>query len=168
MKKVAVLVAILVCLISSAHAQNGWVTFKADSKVSIKFPIEPLLLDANTYCVIDSSKKKAFMFTAIDFVKAGGIDSLTLIRQKNTPEFVAKLKTTMEQTLTGVNLTDFSIGKWKGYTSYNSFGLDDEKKRYDIFIFIIGDVGYCLSTVTKEGVPLNDRDKFFSSVILTP
>lgn len=168
MKKVPVLIAILVCALFSVHAQTGWVTFKVDSKVSIKFPADPSLLDANTYCVIDSGKKKAFLFTAIDFVKAGGIDSLTLLKQKNTPEFVAKLKTTMEQALTGVNLTDFAIGKWKGYTSYHASGLDDKKKRYDIFIFIIGDVGYCLSTVTKDGVPLDDRDKFFSSVILTP
>jgi hypothetical protein len=86
---------------------------------------------------------------------------------KATPEFASQLKTGLNQSLPDVQLQDFKIGTWKGFTSYTSTGTDSKKKQYDMFLFIIGNKLYSVSTIIAGGASLEGRDIFFKSVMLS-
>jgi hypothetical protein len=77
------------------------------------------------------------------------------------------MKTGMKQSLPDVEFPDFAIGTWKGFTSYNSIGFDSKKKKYDLFMFIIGSKLYSVSTVAKEGVSGRGHDSFVNSIVLS-
>jgi len=61
-------------------------------------------------------------------------------------------------------MADFTIGTYKGFTSYTSTGTDAAKKKYDMFMFIIGNKLYSVSTITAEGSPTTGHDAFLASV----
>jgi hypothetical protein len=90
-----------------------------------------------------------------------------LAPMKTTPEFAAQLKTGMKQSLPDVDFPDFTIGTWKGFTSYSSTGLDSKKKKYDMFMFIIGNNLYSVSTVRNDGVSTTGRDNFLNSIVVS-
>jgi hypothetical protein len=95
------------------------------------------------------------------------IDSVALAPIKATPEFAAQLKVGIKQSLPNVNMSDFTIGTWKGFTSYTATGTDDKMKRYDMFMVIIGNKLYSFSTITASGASLQSRDIFFGTIALT-
>jgi hypothetical protein len=166
MKRIFTLVIVAVLTVTIAQAQNGWVTHQADNRISVKFPSEPKELTPGSFIAIGADSV-AYVFTMVDFVKVAGIDSVALAPMKNTPEFAAQMKTGMKQSLPDVNLSDFKIGIWKGFTCYTSSGVDSKNKEYDMFMFIIGNKLYSLSTVIVNGASLKGRDDFFASIILS-
>jgi len=159
---------ILILLTSAVivNAQGGWVTHVGDNRISVKFPTEPKEVTPGSFMAMDNDSA-AYIFTIVDFVKVAGIDSVALAPMKTTPEFAAQLKVGMKQSLPEVDLADFTIGVWRGFSSYSSAGTDPQKKKYDIFMFIIGNKLYSTSTVRANGVGATGRDYFLKSIILT-
>lgn len=147
-------------------AQSAWVTHKGDNRISVKFPSEPKELTPGSFIAVDKDSI-AYVFTIVDFVKVASIDSVALGPIKATSEFAAQLKTGMQQSLPDVTLSDFSIGTWKGFTSYTSSGFDSKKKKYDLFMFIIGNSLYSVSTVAAGGNSTKGHDTFINSIMVS-
>jgi len=167
MKKALTLIIACFLAITIAHAQTGWVTHKADNRISVKFPSEPVENPPGSFIATTKDSTVAFVLTVVDFVQVANIDSVTLAPIKTTPEFAAQLKTGIAQSMPNVDLSDFTIGTWKGFTSYTATGKDTKMKRYDIFMFIIGNKLYSVSTVTVNGASLEGRDIFVKSIMLS-
>jgi hypothetical protein len=167
MKKTLTLLIATVFAITVASAQVGWVTHRADNRISVKFPSEPVENPPGSFIATNKDSTVAYILTVVDFVQVANIDSVALAPMKATPEFAAQLKTGLSQSLPAVELSDFTIGTWKGFTSYTGTGKDPKMKRYDIFMFIIGNKLYSVSTVTSDGVSLEGRDIFLNSIVLS-
>lgn len=163
MRKIYTLVITLLITAGLANAQDGWITHTGDNRVSIKFPTAPKELVPGSFIATDKDSI-AYIFTIVDFVQVAGIDSVALAPIKATPEFTAQLKTGLGQSLPDVTFPDFSISTWKGFTSYRSTGTDSKKKSYDVFMFIIGNKLYSVSTITGKNASTKNRDVFFNSV----
>ncbi|HTK19762.1 MAG TPA: hypothetical protein VL442_09630 [Mucilaginibacter sp.] len=170
MKKIICLFILTVVSASLAFSQTAWVTHKADDKVSVKFPNAPKEVIPGTFISIEKVGKDSvgYALTVVDFVKVAGIDSAALAPIKATPEFASQLKTGMTQSLPGVELEDFKISTWKGYTSYTSTGNSPSKKqKMYIFMVLIGTKMYSLAAMVPDGAANTGRDQFFSSLTLT-
>ena len=166
MKKIYLLIATVLITLTTVYAQDGWITHKGDNRISVKFPSEPKELTPGSFIAVDKDSV-AYIFTIMDFVQVANIDSAALAPMKTTPEFAVQLKTGMKQSLPDVDLSDFSIGSYKGFTSYRSFGIDSKKKKYDLFMFIIGSKLNSVSTITAENVSTKGRDDFYNSIELS-
>lgn len=166
-KLLMLLIAVMLLALTVVHAQQPWVTHNVDSKVSVKFPSTPREFIPGSFMAVAPDSSVVYIFTVVDFAKVANLDSAALAPVKATPEFAAQLKSGMKQSLPEVDLSDFLIGNFKGFTSYTTSGFDPKKKRYDMFMFIIGTNFYSLSVVTYYGTLLASRDKFFASIALT-
>jgi hypothetical protein len=166
MKKTIGLFIITFVCVTIGYAQDGWVSHKADNRISVKFPGEPKEVIAGTFATHDKDSL-GYALTVVDFVTVAGIDSVTLAPMKDTPEFAAQLKQGMGSSLPGVALDDFTIGKWKGFTSYTTTGVSStQKTKMYMFMVLIGNKMYSLSTVVPDGRSTKGRDNFFSSLTL--
>jgi hypothetical protein len=165
MKKLILLIAV-VFTATMVHAQAGWVDHKADNRITVKFPSAPQELTPGSF-MAKGNDSTVYVFTLVDFQQVAGIDSTALKPMEATPEFASQLKSGMKQSLPDVGLADFTIGKWKGFTSYTTSGVDSRKKKYDMFMFIIGNKLYSLSTVSLDGAGTKGRDDFFASAVLS-
>jgi hypothetical protein len=115
MKRIFTLIVAIVCAVTFANAQTGWVNHKGDNRISLKFPSEPKEITPGSFAASDKDSV-VYIFTIVDFVQVAGIDSTTLAPIKSTPEFAAQIKTGLGQSLPNVNFDDFKIGTWKGFT----------------------------------------------------
>jgi hypothetical protein len=168
MKKIFALLIATLLTVTLVNAQDGWITHKADNRISVKFPSEPKEAATAPGTFIATGKDSiAYVLTVVDFVQVAGIDSVALAPIKNTTEFTDQLKSGIKQSLPDVDFADFKIGTWKGFTSYTSSGVDSKKKKYDMFMFIIGNKMYSLSTIMSDGLGTKNRDDFFASVELS-
>ncbi|MGZ3764915.1 MAG: hypothetical protein ACXVA2_09635 [Mucilaginibacter sp.] len=165
MKKIFPLIIASILAVTALYAQNGWVTHRGDERISVKFPSEPTEANPGSF-TLTGKDSTAYIFNIVDIVKTAGVDSVALAPIKTTPEFAAELKTGMNQTLPDVVFEDVKIGTWKGFTCYNTTGVDPNKKKYYIFMFIIGNKLYSLINVTSDAVGTKNRDDFFTSVEL--
>jgi hypothetical protein len=165
MKTIYILIISLFITITAANAQDGWVTHKGDNRISLKFPSEPKELTPGSFIAI-SEDSTAFIFTIVDFSVVANLDSAALAPMKTSPEFAEQLKTGLNQSLPDVTFQDFTIGAWKGFTSYTSIGVDSKKKRYDMFMFIIGSKLYSVSSVSNNGVSSQGHNDFVNSIML--
>ncbi|MFB9842110.1 hypothetical protein [Mucilaginibacter ginsenosidivorans] len=165
MKRALSLVMACMLAITVASAQTGWVDHKADERISIKFPADPAEVIAGTFVAKDKDEV-AYVFTVVDFVAVANIDSVALAPIKNTAAFTDQLKVGMAQSLPDVTFDDFKIGTWKGFTSYTSTGVDSKKQIYDMFMILVGNKLYSLSTIRADGTSTVGRDSFFQSLTL--
>ena len=147
-------------------AQSAWVTHKGDNRISVKFPSEPKELTPGSFIAVDKDSV-AYIFTIVDFAVVAGLDSVALAPMKTAPEFAAQMKAGMQQSLPDVTMPDFTIGTWKGFASYKSIGTDSKKKRYDMFMFIIGNNLYSVSTVASPGAGTKGHDAFVDSIVIS-
>ncbi|WP_426669250.1 hypothetical protein ACPPVU_23880 [Mucilaginibacter sp. McL0603] len=167
MKKIIWLFIITFVCVTIVYAQDGWVSHKADNRISVKFPNEPKEVAAGTFIAHDKDSV-GYAFTVIDFVAVAGIDSVALAPMKDTPEFAAQLKQGMGSSLPGVTLDDFTIGKWKGFSSYTTKGVNSaQKTKMYTFMVLIGNKLYSLSAIVPDGISTKGRDDFFASLTLT-
>lgn len=166
MKKAYTLVIACFFAITIAHAQTGWVDHKGDERISLKFPAAPAEVSPGSFAAHDNDSV-VYVFTIVDFVKVAGIDSTTLAPIKTTPEFTSQLKMGIGQTLPDVTFEDFKIGTWKGFSSYSSTGTDSKKRIYDMWMVLIGNKLYSLTTVRGGTAGTEGRDNFFNSVKLS-
>ncbi len=166
MKKIFSLVIATLFTITIVHAQVGWVNHKADNRISVKFPNEPKEVVAGTYAAHDKDSV-AYVFTMVDFVVVANIDSVALAPMKDTPDFAAELKKGINASLPNVALEDFKIGKWKGFSSYSTTGVNSvQKTKMYMFMVLIGNKMYSLSAVVPDNVSTRGRDDFFASLAL--
>src|ERR1700744_1293138 len=166
MKKILTLVIAALLTVTIAHAQEGWVSHKADSRISLKFPNEPKEVVAGTFAA-RGKDSISYIFTMVDFVTVANIDSVTLKPMQDSPEFAAQLKQGIGSSLPKVTLDDFKIDKWKGHTSYTTTGVSaEEKSKYYMFMVLIGNKMYSLTTVVPDGAATKGRDDFFASLAL--
>jgi hypothetical protein len=166
MKKILLLLIAVTFTATMVYAQAGWVDHKADNRIAVKFPSAPQELTPGSF-MAKGNDSTVYVFTLVDFMQVAGIDSVALAPMKATPEFASQLKSGMKQSLPDVGLADFTIGTWKGFTSYTTSGLDSKKKKYDMFMIIIGSKLYSLSTVSIDGASTKGRDDFFASIALS-
>jgi hypothetical protein len=166
MKKIYFLVLSFLITLTIAKAQDGWVTHKGDDKISIKFPLEPTESTPGSFTAMDKDSV-AYIFTIVDFKQVANIDSADLAPIKATPEFAAQLKTGIKQSLPDVDLPDFTIGTWNGFTSYSLSGHDSKNRKYDMLMFIIGSKLYSVSTVSPSGEGSQAHDNFVNSIVLS-
>jgi hypothetical protein len=168
MKKILLLVIVALFTMTIVYAQTGWVTHKADNRVSVKFPNEPHEISPGSVMSMLKDSSMVYVFTMVDFVQVAGIDSVALAPIKATPEFASQLKSGIGRSLPGVNFADFTIGSYKGFTSYTSSGLDAKNKKYDMFMFIIGNKLYSLSTIMASTIATTkSRDDYFASIVIS-
>ncbi|HEX3384085.1 MAG TPA: hypothetical protein VHS53_02795, partial [Mucilaginibacter sp.] len=109
MKKIVLLIAAIVFAAVLANAQDGWVTHRADNRISIKFPTEPSEKVPGSFIAVSKDSSVAYVLTVVDFLQVANIDSVALAPVKTTPEFAAQLKASVQQGLKNVNLSDFAI-----------------------------------------------------------
>ncbi|MFI5162185.1 MAG: hypothetical protein ACHQHN_12975 [Sphingobacteriales bacterium] len=166
MKKIFTLIVATVFAATFAHAQTGWVDHKGDNRISLKFPSEPKEVSPGSFAANDRDSV-VYVFTIVDFIQVAGIDSVALAPIKNTPEFAAQMKTGINQSLPNVTFDDFKINTWKGFTSYSTTGVDPAKKKYDMFMVLIGNKLYSFSTVRSDGTDMAGHDKFINSIALS-
>jgi hypothetical protein len=167
MKKIIWLFIITFVSVTFVYAQDAWVHHMADNRISVKFPNEPKEVMAGTFATHDKDSV-GYALTVVDFVTVAGIDSVTLAPMKDTPQFAAQLKQGMGSSLPGFVLDDFIIGKWKGFTSYTTAGVNSaQKTKMYLFMVLIGNKMYSLSNVVPDGKSTKGCDQFFSSLTLT-
>jgi hypothetical protein len=166
MKKIFTLIIASLFAITIANAQNGWVDHKGDERISVKFPVEPTEVVPGTFAAHDKDSV-AYVFTIVDFVKVAGIDSTVLNPIKNTTQFTDQLKVGISQSLPNVTLDDFKIGTWKGFSTYSTTGTDLKKRKYDMWMVLIGNKMYSLTSVRGDTANTQGRDNFFNSLKLT-
>ncbi len=167
MKKTIWLFIITFVCVTAGNAQDAWVSHKADNRISVKFPNEPKEVVAGTFITHDKDSV-GYVLTVVDFVAVAGIDSVALAPMKDTPEFAAQLKQGMGSSLPGVTLDDFTLGKWKGFTSYTTKGINSaQKTKMYLFMVLIGNKMYSLSAVVPDSRSTKGRDDFFASLTLT-
>ncbi|MDB5145097.1 MAG: hypothetical protein JWQ66_3810 [Mucilaginibacter sp.] len=166
MKKILALVIAAMLTVTIVHAQVGWVSHKADDRISVKFPNEPKEVIAGTFAAHDKDSV-SYIFTVVDFVAVANIDSAALKPMQDSPEFAAQLKQGIGSSLPNVALDDFIIGKWKGHSSYTSAGVNSaQKSKFYMFMVLVGNKMYSLSAVVPNGVATKGRDDFFASLTL--
>jgi hypothetical protein len=166
MKKILLLLFSIVLIGNISKAQT-WVTHRGDNRISVKFPTEPKELIKGTYGATLKDSSNVFVFTIVDFEEVAHIDSTALAPFKATPQFAAQLKEGMSKSLPSVNLEDFKIGTWKGFTSYTTSGTDKLSNKYTIFMILIGNKLYSLSTIIKNNTTINLTADYFASIILS-
>jgi hypothetical protein len=166
MKKIYLLLTITIIAINIAHAQNEWVSYKIDNKLSVKVPSEPMITDE--YSVMAQSKDSLFcVISVIDLKKIAGIDSAALASLATTSSFSNHIKTGMLGKMQGFTLGDFKISKWKGYYCYNVDGSNAAKKqKINTFMVIVGTNIYSLSAMMYEGKSTKGKEDFFNSLAL--
>jgi hypothetical protein len=157
---------IAITAINTVHAQNEWVSYKIDNKLSVKVPSQPMITD--DYSVMAQSKDSLFcIISVIDLKKIAGIDSAALASLAPTSSFSNHIKTGMLGKMQGFTLGDFKISKWKGYYCYNVDGSNAAKKqKINTFMVIIGTNIYSLSAMMYEGKSTKGKDDFFNSLAL--
>ena len=166
MKKILTLVIAALLTVTIAQAQDGWVSHKADDRISVKFPNEPKEVVAGTFAS-HGKDSVSYIFTMVDFVTVANLDSVALKPMQDSPEFAAQLKQGIGSSLPNVTLDDFKIDKWKGHSSYTTTGVSTaQKSKYYMFMVLVGNKMYSLTTVVPDGAATKGRDDFFASLAL--
>jgi hypothetical protein len=117
-----------------------------------------------TFIATSKDTSIAYVFTVVDFAVTAGIDSTAIAPYKTTPEFASQLKAGILKNLPTVELEDFKIGTWKGFTNYTSTGVDNKSKKYFLFMFIIGNKLYSVSSILAPNADIKKKDEFVSTV----
>jgi hypothetical protein len=166
MKKNLLLLIVFTLVITVTKAQNTWINYKIDSKLSIKVPNEPKQIDENSVLASDNDGA-AYIITIADFQKLAGLDSAKIAPMANTPDFASSLRTGMLSKMPGYTLGDVKIGTWHGYVCYNVEGGNDASKiKVYTFMILIASKLYGLSVVVPDSLAFTGKDDFFASVAL--
>ncbi len=171
MKKNLILFAVVFLYAFKSYSQEIWQIHKIDSNISVKLPGKPSEKLSGSLIATNKDSTIVYIITVIDFKTVGGIDSTGLAPIKETPEFVAQLKTGVQSTLHDVDLSDVKISNWHGYTSYTSSGpgIGVKKNRYfDMFMILIGSKFYSMTTIASSTNHSQISKEYFDSAMLNP
>ncbi|CAN5334783.1 hypothetical protein BH09BAC6_BH09BAC6_09370 [soil metagenome] len=165
MKKLYLLLVAIVA-IGTAKAQNEWVTYKADNKLTIKLPTLPRQIDDITQMALDRDSL-IYIVSVVDLSKTDGTDSTELVTMAVTPEYANMIKTSLAKSIPSFAMGDITVGKWKGNTCYHLDGVDaaNQRKLY-CFLFIIGSKMYGLTAIVPDNKSIGGRDYFWDSAVV--
>jgi hypothetical protein len=165
MKKLLTFITIIVLTVTISKAQGGWVTYKADSHLSLKFPKQPETVIPGTVGTIGIDTVGCGI-TIVDFNKLAHIDSATLATVKESPEFAEQMRIGMQNS-SKVNLEPLKLGTWQGLTSYSSTGTNTGNQKYTMLMVIYGTTIYNIFTVVPAASKNKTGDIFFNSITFT-
>jgi hypothetical protein len=166
MKKPFLLLIAAIMAASFAHAQNAWVTYKIDNRLSVKVPDQPKEINGGATMSMDNDSL-IYLTILVDFVKSANIDSTALAPLLPTQEFADGLKTGMLSKMEGSTLGDVKIGKWNNYYCYNIEGENADKKlKLYTFLVVIGNNLYGLMVLVPDTKSSKGKDDFFNSLTL--
>lgn len=159
MRKIAFLILVMFTVVI-AKAQDGWITYKVDDKVSVKFPGEPM--KSNNEIAFRDKYDLQYSISSEDLVAHLGIDSTRLAEDQKTQDFLDFLKKRISTNLHSGVIEDFKIDNWKGYTSYRSVitGTSRKAKMY-IFMVLIGNKMYSLTAILYDYINPGTKEGFF-------
>jgi hypothetical protein len=166
MKRIALSLCFLLTLVCFAQAQSDWISYKIDSKLSVRVPSEPT--SADEYSVIAmTSDSMVCVITKIDMQKVSGLDSAALAGLAPTADFANSVKSGMQEKMQGYTMGDAKAGKWNNYYCYNIEGINPTTKvRSFTFMIIISNYLYSISAVLPDGRSTLPKDAFFASLKL--
>jgi hypothetical protein len=166
MSKRLTAVFILLISVSLVHAQATWITYKIDSKLSIKMPSEPTKqTDYSVYA--RDADTTIYVVATIDMYKAEKLDSAQIATQAPTQEFADNFRTGMLSQMKGATLDPVKISKWKGYTCYTIDGeYGGNKLKLYSFMVLAGVNVYSLMVIMPDSHSPKKKDDFFNSLTL--
>jgi len=166
MKKTFLWLILIVLSIKVAHAQTGWINYKLDNKLSVKFPVTPRYINKNTLFAM-ATDSSAYIVTIVDLKESDGLDSAGLVSQAGTQMFADSLRSSMLSSMAGYILSEITVGKWKSFISYNLNGGNiSQEITLETFMVLLGTKLYGLSTILRTGKPNNFKNYYFSSLTL--
>jgi len=163
MKKLCLLFFTALITITAGHAQNGWVDYKFDNKLSVKLPAQPQKYGQNSQRA-STKDSTVCIVTLVDLKAATQLDSAAMVALLPTADFAAGLKSSMLGQMAGFTLGDVKIGKWNGNYSYTIEGGNASRKlKTYTFMVVIGNNLYALNCLVPDGNNIKDKDNFFAS-----
>jgi hypothetical protein len=167
MKKFRLLFVIIALSINFVFAQNNWINYRVDDKLTVKFPAQPNKL--NEYGVfVKTIDTAVFILSTVDLSKTDGLDSATVQSRAPTSEFANSLKDGMLSEMKGFTLGNVNIAKWNNYTCYNINGNNTSTKMsIYAFIVFIGTHAYDLMAIMPDNHGQAQKNLFFHSLQLT-
>lgn len=164
MKKVFLLIFITAVALTVVHAQNVWVNYKFDNKLSVKLPSQPQKYGQNSQRAATKDSTVCIV-SLVDLKAAAQLDSATLVKLSPTAGFATDLKASMLGQMAEFSLGDVKIDKWNGYYSYTIDGRSFSKKlKTYTFMVIIGSNLYALNCLVPDGNNIKDKEAFFTSL----
>jgi hypothetical protein len=153
---------------STVQAQTKWINYNIDDKISVKFPSPPNKESDGTLLSLSKDSTAIMSLIILDLAQIANIDSATLAQSKENPEFVAGLRNLMNSKSHFVQLDEFKLGKWHGFTSYSSSGIatDTRNKYYNVYMLFIGTKLYLFNAILSATADSKIKDYYFSSIIL--
>ena len=150
------------------QAQNNWISYKIDNKISVKFPSKPTHLSDEVLSSSSKDSSAALFIAVIDLAKIADADSAAVAKIIENPDAIKDLANVMNNNTQYAKLEDFKLGKWNGFTSYTStaVGTDPRNKYYHVFVFFIGIKAYMFSAVLSPTANSKIKDDYFSSITL--
>jgi len=151
---------------SVAKAQSGWIDYRIDNRLSVKLPKQPITLNEHSVYVKDQDTT-IYVITTVDMLKTDGLDSSKLALVAPTTQFANQIKNSLQNEMKGSTLSDVTLDKWNGYTSYNIDGNNSSKKtKFYSLTVVIGTNLYGLMIIQHENHNNVNKDDFFGSLKL--
>jgi hypothetical protein len=151
-----------------AQAQNNWVNYKVDNKISVKFPSQPAQLsDGTVFFSNKDSTVKLGMFI-FDFSKVAKIDSADLPMLRESLDFIMSAANLMSIKNHCKEPEDLKKAKWNGFTSYTAkgAGMGSGSGYCHILMFLIGNKLYTFGATLSATADSKIKDDYFSSITL--
>jgi hypothetical protein len=166
LKKTFLLFVAAVLIINLARAQNDWINYKIDNKLSVKVPSQPIKVDDNNF-VVKSKDSVAYIIAVLDLQKTEGVDAASLAGLAPTVDFANNIKSGMAGKMQGYTLSDIKTDKWNGYYCYSINGSNPVKKlKAYTFMVLIGATVYTLTAILPDYKSPKVKDAFFASLSL--
>lgn len=170
MKKLFFLLLLTASMSITASAQTDWVKQNIDEKASVKFPNAPKTVPSgqNTVYVSKGKDSVGYIASMVDFKVVANLDSAALAPMKDKPEFASQLKTGMGSSMPSYTLSEPTIGKWNGYTTYSMTGTNTSgKDKMNIRIILVGSKMYSMSCVVPTAVTAKNDEMYFNTFQLS-
>ncbi|MDB5122918.1 MAG: hypothetical protein JWP94_1047 [Mucilaginibacter sp.] len=154
--------------LSVAKAQNGWIVYKIDNKLSVKLPSKPIQSNEHSFYVKDESAKDTatYVITYVDFLQTDGMDSVQLAKVAPTYGFADNLKNRLQDQTKKFTIGPVMLDTWNNYICYYMVGVSPSKKSIlYAFSVVIGTKVYGLIKISSKNFDMKN-DYFFSSLTL--
>jgi hypothetical protein len=157
---------VIVLETSIVKAQNNWIEYKIDDKLSVKLPKQPVTLNEHSVYIKDQDTT-IYVITKVDMFKTDGLDSSKLASLATSSQFTSQIKNSLQREMKGSALGELNIGKWRDFICYNVEGDDSAKKiKFYTETIIVGTNLYGLMIILRESQKNNHKDDFFNSLKL--
>lgn len=169
MKKLHFLLLSLLVFPLLCFAQKNWVMLKIDERISVSFPSAPEKSTKNGNDVYIDREADSILYSAamIDLKPFAGLDSVKLATIKDTQGFADQFMKGIASQKTNYDFGKTTIGKWKGWTTYQTSATDKTGKgTLYTYMIIIGSRVYTFSCRVPDKLAIKDKDQFFDSVQL--